>query len=65
MKSITLHTDYCISSGACVLECPEVFALDDDGLVTQINPDPAEELWPKVQQAASVCPVSVIEIIEA
>jgi ferredoxin len=62
MPSIKLHTDHCISSGACVLEAPEAFALDDDGIVTQVDPDPPAEVWPKITKAAAVCPLAVIEI---
>jgi ferredoxin len=65
VKSIKLLTEYCVGSGACVLECPEVFDLDEEGLVTQIDPNPAEELWPKIRHAAAVCPVSVIDLVEA
>lgn len=65
MKSILLHTDFCIGSGACVLEAPEVFELDDDGLVSLLDNDPPEEAWERVQQAAAVCPVTVIEIVES
>ena len=61
---IKLHTEFCIASGACVLECPEVFGQDDDGQVVLINPDPSADLYMKVRKAASVCPVTVIEIIE-
>ncbi|NKQ56135.1 ferredoxin [Amycolatopsis sp. K13G38] len=64
VKPITLHVDFCISSGACVLECPEVFALGDDGVVSQIDPQPADDLLPKIRQAAAVCPVSVIEVAD-
>jgi ferredoxin len=64
MPTINLQTDFCIASGACVLECPEVFELDDDGLVSQIDANPAAELWPKIRRAGAVCPVGVIEIIE-
>jgi ferredoxin len=64
MPSIKLHTDYCIATGACALECPEVFALDDGETVIQTDPHPAEELWPKIRRAAAVCPVAVIEIVE-
>jgi ferredoxin len=64
MPSIKLHTDYCIASGACVLEAPEVFALDDDGVVAQIVDSPSEAQWPTVRRAAAVCPVAVIEIVE-
>ncbi|MEO8751843.1 MAG: ferredoxin [Casimicrobiaceae bacterium] len=61
---IKLHTEFCIASGACVLECPEVFGQDDDGMVKLIDSDPAPSLHAKVRKAASVCPVTVIEIVE-
>jgi ferredoxin len=62
---IKLHMDYCIASGACVLECPEVFGQDEQGLVTLLDPSPPAELEAKVRKAASVCPVTVIEIDDA
>ena len=59
---ITLHTDYCIASGACVLECPEVFGQDDHGMVVLLDPQPPRALLAKVQKAAAVCPLAVIEV---
>lgn len=61
---IKLHAEYCIASGACVLECPEVFGQHDDGLVMLFDSDPPPALFAKVRKAASVCPVTVIEIEE-
>ena len=55
---IKLHTEFCIASGACVLECPEVFSQDDDGQVVLLVDEPPE------RRAAAVCPVTVIEIVE-
>jgi ferredoxin len=59
---VKLHKDYCIASGACVLECPEVFGQDDQGLVVLLDPDPPPGLRAMVRKAASVCPLTVIEI---
>jgi ferredoxin len=64
MPCIKLHTDYCIASGACVLEAPKVFEIDDNGVVAQIDPNPVKDLWPTIRRAAAVCPVAVIEIEE-
>ncbi len=61
---VKLHTDFCIASGACVLECPEVFGQNEDGLVVLLDPHPPGSLYAKVRKAASVCPVTVIEIVE-
>ncbi|HSV83239.1 MAG TPA: ferredoxin [Ramlibacter sp.] len=61
---VKIHTEYCVGSGACVLECPEVFAYDDDGMVTLLDPSPPAELLVKVRRAASVCPTTVIELVE-
>lgn len=62
---IKLHTEFCIASGACVLECPEVFSQDEDGLVVLLDAEPPAHLHAKARKAASVCPVTVIEIVEA
>jgi len=61
---VKLHVDYCVASGACVLECPEVFAQNDQGMVVLLNENPPAELATKVRKAAAVCPVTVIEIEE-
>ena len=61
---IKLHTEFCIASGACVLECPEVFSQDDDGQVALLVDEPPEHLHAKARRAAAVCPVTVIEIVE-
>jgi ferredoxin len=60
--TITLHTDFCIASGACVLECPEVFGQDEQGLVVLLDENPSADMMPKVERAAAVCPLAVIEI---
>jgi ferredoxin len=59
---ITNDTEKCIASGACVLACPEVFDQDDDGIVTLIEPSPADALYEKVVEAAGACPASVIQV---
>lgn len=53
----------CISCGACVATCPEVFRFDDDGLA-----EAYKEVAPEYERAAiearDACPVSVINIEE-
>jgi len=55
--------DGCISCGACVAACPEVFRFNDDGLA-----EAYEKVAPECESAATEardsCPVSVIDIYE-
>lgn len=57
-------TEDCISCGACVDICPEVFAMEDGGLaypkVDEIDPN-----WiPEARQACEACPVDAIILEE-
>ena len=61
---VTVEQGYCIGSGSCVLESPEVFDQDDDGLVVLLTDSPGPELYEKVRNAAGACPAAVITIDE-
>ena len=52
--------DECLGDAICNDECPEVFAMDDDGLATVINENPDESLRDAVQSAADECPAEII-----
>jgi ferredoxin len=62
---VTLNMDYCIASGACVLECPEVFAQHDDGTVVLLQAEPPASLHDQTRRAAAICPTKAIEIEES
>lgn len=59
---VIVHTDHCIASGACVLECPEVFQQDDTGLVVVLDDQPEAALHDAVRRAMAACPAAVIEL---
>lgn len=52
--------DECLGDGICNDECPEVFAMDDDGLAMVSNAEPDESLRDAVQSAADECPAEII-----
>jgi ferredoxin len=54
--------DRCMGSGACVFECPGVFAQDEQGTVVLLTERPDESLREAVQAAAESCPVQCIEV---
>lgn len=53
----------CISCGACVAVCPEVFRFDDDG-IAEAYADVGPEYESTAKDARDGCPVSVIDIEE-
>ena len=55
--------DGCISCGACVAACPEVFRFNDDG-VAEAYTDVASEDEEAAVEATDNCPVAVIDIEE-
>lgn len=61
---VIVHTDHCIASGACVLECPQVFQQDEDGMVVVLQENPPPELHEAVRSAMAACPAAVIELSE-
>lgn len=58
-------TEECISCGACVDICPEVFFLGDDGFA-HVREDQAAkpELADKIREASAACPTEAIPIEE-
>jgi ferredoxin len=62
-----VHVDYdlCQGHGMCVLEAPEVFALDkDDDQVRLLVDEPDESLRGKVTAAIQYCPTTALSIDE-
>ena len=55
--------DGCISCGACVAACPEVFRFDDNG-IAEAYADVAPEYESAATEARDDCPVSVIDLEE-
>ncbi len=53
----------CISCGACVAACPEVFRFDDNG-VAEAYAEVEPEYEQTAEEARDSCPVSVIDIEE-
>ncbi len=55
--------DGCISCGACVATCPDVFRFNDEE-VAEAYADVTEENEDLAKEARASCPVSVIDIEE-
>jgi ferredoxin len=64
MYQVQIDRSRCEGHAKCVIECPEVFDLDDQGFGIVTGGDIAEELRPAVQRAIDGCPEYAISASE-
>jgi ferredoxin len=57
-----IDADRCQGHARCWEICPEVFALDDEGLAYVLAPDVPAELHDKAREAADNCPERAITL---
>lgn len=61
--TVTIDQDGCIGCGLCVVNCPEVFIMADDGYA-EVSGEVTDDTIDDVRAACEGCPVSVIKIEE-
>lgn len=62
---ITVEERGCLRYGMCVLEAPEVFALEDDDEIARVLVDPVpERLAEQASTAVDACPMQALMIVE-
>jgi len=59
---ITVDRNLCESTGMCTGLAPDLFELDEDGLVVLLNAEPGNDARSAAQQAVRNCPVAAIAI---
>jgi ferredoxin len=59
---VHVDLDKCQGYGNCVGAAPDVFDLDDRGLVTLLTEEPSDDRAEDVLQAEKLCPVQAISI---
>jgi ferredoxin len=59
---VVVDYDLCESNAQCMAAAPEVFEVRDDNFLYVLIEEPPEDLRPKVQQAAALCPKQAITI---
>jgi ferredoxin len=62
---ITVEERGCLRYGMCVLEAPEVFALDDDDEIARVLVDPVpDQLAEQAAVAVDQCPMQALVVVE-
>jgi len=67
-KTATIHKVYADSSicggyGLCVQICPEIFKLDDDGIVYLETDTVPDELLEAAKEGADCCPAQALKVV--
>lgn len=63
MRRVLLDRDRCLASGVCEVAAPEVFELDDDGVLQVRRPAAAD--WAAVEEAVRACPSGALGLAPA
>ncbi|MDQ2677764.1 MAG: ferredoxin [Actinomycetota bacterium] len=59
---VAVDADDCAGHGACVVTCPAVFRIGDDGYAEVLVDEVPSDLAGDVEQAALECPTQAISI---
>lgn len=62
MLHIDVDEDRCDGFGFCEQAAPEVFGLDDDGVVAVLLPEVPDGLAAKAEAATRACPVAALRV---
>ena len=61
---VVVDFDLCQSNARCMAAAPEVFEVRDDDFLYVLQERPPESLRAKVEEAARVCPVQAISVLD-
>jgi ferredoxin len=59
---VVADRETCIGAGTCVNTVPDVFELDEQGLVRVIQPEFDPMLLAAVEDAVAICPVEALSL---
>lgn len=59
---VVVDYDKCESNGICMGIAPEVFEVRDDDNLYILDETPSEDLRPKVEESARMCPKQAITV---
>jgi ferredoxin len=64
MSRVQVDRERCVGSGACEALAPDVFEVDDDGVLVVHRPEPADDDLPDVRDSVQACPTRALSLAE-
>ncbi|WP_116452613.1 ferredoxin [Blastococcus litoris] len=64
MSRVEVDRERCVGSGTCEALAPDVFEVDDDGVLVVHRPEPGEDERNDVEDAVQACPTRALSLAE-
>jgi ferredoxin len=64
VSRVEVDRERCVGSGSCEALAPDVFEVDDDGVLIVHRPEPTEDELPDVRNAVQACPTRALSLLE-
>jgi ferredoxin len=64
MSRVAVDRERCVGSGACEALAPDVFEVDDDGVLVVHRSEPAADELGDVEDAVRACPTRALSLAE-
>ena len=64
MSRVEVDRERCVGSGTCEALAPDVFEVDDDGVLAVLVPDPDGEQLAAVRDAVQACPTRALTLVD-
>jgi ferredoxin len=64
VSRVEVDRERCVGSGNCEALAPDVFEVDDDGVLIVHRPEPTEDEVPDVRNAVQACPTRALSLPE-
>ncbi len=64
MTRVAVDRELCVGSGSCEVLAPDVFEVDDDGVLAVLEPDPDGEQLAAVRDAVQACPTRALTLVD-
>jgi ferredoxin len=64
MTRVEVDRERCVGSGTCEALAPDVFEVDDDGVLVVHRPQPAAAEVGDVEDAVQACPTRALSLAE-
>jgi ferredoxin len=64
VSRVVVDRDRCVGSGSCEALAPDVFEVDDDGVLALLRPEPADDQLAEIRDALQACPTRALTLVD-
>jgi ferredoxin len=64
VSRVVVDRDRCVGSGSCEALVPDVFEVDDDGVLALLRPEPTDDQLAAVRDAVQACPTRALTLVD-